>query len=71
MDREYHQTHISLSAYSITRVVLLTWDALSHSVKYGATGQSLQPVQDFGNVKTMLTVLRLLLKGFQVAIIDM
>ena len=59
-----------MTAHSIFRVVLLTWDALSRVANCGATGQPLPHVQDFGNVKTMLTVLRLLLKGFEVKIID-
>ena len=70
LDREHHQNHISLFAYPKFRVVLLTWDALSRVANCGATGPPLQPVRDFGNVKSMLTVLRLLLKGFEVAIID-
>ena len=70
LDREYHQTHIRLSAYPIFRVVLLIWDALSRMANRGATGQPLQPVQDSGNVKSMLKLLRLLLKGFEVVIVD-
>jgi len=68
--RECHQTQISSSAYPIFRVVLLTWDALSRAADCNATGQPLQPIQDFGNIKILLTVLRLLLKGFEVALID-
>jgi len=51
-------------------VALLTWDALSRVTNCAVTGQTLQPVQDFGDVKSMLTVMRLLLKGFEVAIIN-
>ena len=69
LDRDYYRNCIPSSAYSIFRVVLLTWDALSRVANCGATGHPLQPVQDFSNVKIMLTVLRLLLKGFEVALI--
>ena len=70
LDREYHLSHISLFAYRSFRVVLLTWDVLSRVANCVVTGQPLQPVQDFENVKSMLIVLGLLLKGFEVAIID-
>jgi len=68
LDRGYHKTRITLLAYLIFRVVLLTWDALSRVANYGATGQPLQTVQDFESCKCMLTVLRLLLKVFEVSL---
>jgi len=49
------------------RVVLLIWDALTCIAHSGATGQH---VQEFSQVKSLLTVLTLLLKGFEVATIN-
>jgi len=61
---------ISISSYHILRVVLRIWDVLPDEVRGGMTGQPLQPVQELGVIRSLLTLLELILKAFEVAIIS-
>ena len=70
LDREYQQIHIPLSAYPILRVVLFIWDGHSCVANSCVTRQRLQSVQNFDNVNVLLTILKVLLEGFEVAIIS-
>ena len=51
-------------------MVLFIWDALSCVANSGAAVPPLQSVQNSGKVKSLLTVLSLLLKGFEVTILS-
>jgi len=56
-----------MCTHPIFRVVLLIWDALLCVAHSGVTSQPLRHVQELSQVKSLLTVLTLLLKGFEVA----
>jgi len=62
---------VSISAYHILRVVLRIWDVLPDEVRDGMTGQPPQPVQELGEIRSLLTLLELILKAFEVVILSL
>jgi len=61
---------ISVPAHHIARVVLRIWDVLPYETQGGTTGQPPQPIQEFGEIRSLLTVLELILKTFEVATLN-
>jgi len=48
------------------RIVLRIWDALPNDANGHPMGQSLQPPQEFDEIKSLLKILELILKTFEV-----
>jgi len=51
-------------------VVLGTWDVLPSEARSDTTGQPPQPAHEFGEIRSLLTVLELILKAFEVVILS-